>query len=139
GRVGDADPEVRARAATALGDLAGRTVDSWWSHDAEKAWNELVTLCLHDQDDDVGEEAVKALTTLCQSPDRADEAKRLERKRHAVQSLLDGFKSGNVEVRRRTPEAVFRVTGLKYHQRGIRRDADDAVDQEMRPGALSAL
>ena len=130
GRVNDPDPTVRAKTATALGELGG---------ESDQAWNELATMSLYDDDDETREEAIKRLKTLCHSHVNKEQPKRIERKRRVLQSLLDGFKIGNVEVRRRIPEVVYDVIGLDFHERGIRRETDDAVDGEMRPAAVLAL
>src|SRR5262249_29495827 len=114
-RVNDPDAAVRAKAAAALGAL-GR--------DSDPAWNELATMSLYDGDDDVHKNAVTALTKLCRSDVRKEEPKRIERKRHVLKTLLDGFKIGDVEVRRRVPEVVYQVAGLEFHERPVRRGAD---------------
>ena len=85
-RTNDTNAEVRAEAATALGQLCDRSTDSWLNHDGEKAWKELVTMSLYDADDHVRENAVKALTSLCQTPSQKDEAKRIERGSERVSS-----------------------------------------------------
>jgi HEAT repeat protein len=139
GRVNDADPSARVATAEALGALAGRSSDSWFHHNVDRAWKELGTMSLYDAEDDVRKKAVRELASLCRTRSQTDEPKRIERKRTAVQSLLDGFKIGNVEVRRRVPEVVYTVVGLEFHERGIRREADDAVDVQMRPAAVKAL
>jgi HEAT repeat protein len=129
GRINDTDPAVRARAAKELCEC-GR--------DSDRAWNELLTRSLYEADDDARGAAVMALKALCQSV-AGKESKGIECKRHALQTLLDGFKIGDVEVRRRVPEAVYEATGLEFHERGARRESDDPVDRDIRPAAVAAL
>jgi HEAT repeat protein len=129
GRINDPDPTMRGQAADALGKLG---------HTSDKAWNELATMSLYEADENARGEAVKALKALCQS-NTPNDPKRIERKRRVLQALLDGFKVGDVEVRRRVPEVVYEATGLEYHERALRRATDDTVDQEMRPAAVAAL
>ncbi len=130
GRVNDPDAAVRARAATELGE---------YGLDSDQAWNELGTMALHDSEDDTRDAAVSALKFLWHSNAYHDESKRRERKRRLFQTLLDGFNSGNVEVRRRVPEVVYEIAGLEYHERAVKRAADDAVDRDVRPVAVTAL
>ena len=129
-RVNDPDATVRTEAAKALGKHGG---------DSDQAWNELGTMALHDSEDETRTEAIQALKVLWQSSASNDEAKRRARKRRLFQTLLDGFNSGNVEVRRRVPEVVYEVSGLEFYERALKRDADDAVDRDVRPVAVEAL
>jgi HEAT repeat protein len=129
-RINDADPAVRGQAAEQLAEF-GR--------ESDKAWNELATRSLYETDDDARDKAIKALKELCQSNVPKDDPKRIERKRRVLQVVLDGFKIGDVEIRRRVPGVVYEVAGLQYHERAARRETDDVVDKEVRPVAVTAL
>jgi hypothetical protein len=129
-RADSSDAGERLRSADELGKM-GR--------DSDKAWATLARLTVYDTDFDVQNMAVDHLQRLCQPNPAMSDPAQLQRKRAAIQSLLDALKNADAEVRKRTPVVLFDVAGMQYHERVVKRVNDDEVDREMRPLVVDAL
>jgi HEAT repeat protein len=129
-RADSADAGERLRAADALGRM-GR--------DSDKAWAALARMTVYDGDIDVQNMAVDHLQRLCQPNPAMNDPEQLQRKRAAIQSLLDALKKADPEVRERTPVVLFDVAGMEYHEQVLKRINDDQVDREMRPLVVDAF
>ena len=122
---------------TSATSLAGSS-DGWFHHDADRACERARHhVALRRRGRRARRKAADALTLLCRSRSPADEPKRIERKRAAVQSLLDGFKIGNVEVRRRLPAVVYQVAGLEFRQASFDRHSPRGGRRRRRATAAS--
>jgi hypothetical protein len=128
-RAESSDAGERLRAVHALGQI-GR--------DSDSAWATLARMSVNDTDGDVQFGAIIALQTLCQPNAAMHDPKQLQRKRAAIQSLLDALKNADAEVRKLTPTVLYDVAGMSYYERAVKRLNDDDVDREMRPRVVDA-
>jgi len=129
-RVDHANVGTRIQAAQKLGQL-GR--------DSDEAWTALVNMSVRDEDSEVQYAAIASLKALCQPPELTTDARRLERKRAAIRSLLEALEDPNDDVRTNAPVPLYTAAGLEYHERAVKRVNDDEVDREMRPLVVNAL
>jgi hypothetical protein len=129
-RADSSDAGERLRAADAVGKM-GR--------DSDKAWATLARMTVQDTDIDVQNMALDHLQRLCQPNPAITDANQLQRKRETIQFLLDALKKGEPQTRYLAPRVLYKVAGLEFHERTLKRVNDDEVDREMRPLVVNAL